>query len=94
MRGTKSRNSGRYYFEVTLTALGVYFLDCVGVVNSSFTDWTVPIGNDSSGNSAGPRQGSPPRYICVYHGTVQGGLDIPATPAAGDVIGIACGLGE
>ena len=89
VRGTKSQNSGRYYFEVMLTALGTYYLDCVGVVNPSFTDWTAALGNDSSGNSVGIRETIPPHYILAFQGTINPTLSIGIAPTAGDVIGVA-----
>jgi hypothetical protein len=81
-RGGLSHNTGKYYFEVTVSAPDS--TTSVGVVNSSWSPSPVPgIGFDANGVAL--VNGTP--YLVYYNNSST--YLTAAAPAAGDVIGVA-----
>lgn len=95
MRGTRSQNSGKRYFEVTLTAAQTAAYEGVGICNDAFPGsagggWNTLVGDDfNGGNSVGMTcgRGANSYYELLYNNAVNLTTTIPIT--SGDVIGVA-----
>jgi hypothetical protein len=85
-RGVLSNSTGKHYFEGTIGPVATGQLQSLGVVNTSWTAASNPVGVDSNGVAlvASPAGGN---YNVTAGATVQYSTSAP--PAAGDVLGVA-----
>ena len=90
VRGTKSNNSGKQYFEVTMTTLdtGSTTSNGAGLCDINYSAWTSVIGGDTAGRSVGILNNQAIDFIVMYQNAnlvIEGAL----IPASGQVIGVA-----
>jgi hypothetical protein len=97
-RGTKSLNSGKKYFEVTVNALGsVSSVAGVGFCNATWdtsTANTTYLGHDSAGNSWAINA-IPTAFYSFFYGNAQSGSGnsgVSSVPAVNDTIMVAVDL--